>query len=76
MEKVRLNKFISHNTNFSRREADELLANGKVSVNGRVAKLGDEVSQNAGEKEGEKVRVNGRLIHQKKQFSAILYHKP
>ncbi len=76
MEKVRLNKFISHNTNFSRREADELLVNGKVSVNGRVAKLGDEVSQNAGEKDGEKVRVNGRLIHQKKQFSAILYHKP
>ena len=35
MEKIRLNKFISHNTNYSRREADELIKNGKVSINGR-----------------------------------------
>ena len=33
---MRLNKFISHNTGYSRREADELIKNGKVSVNGRI----------------------------------------
>ncbi|MBR6612440.1 MAG: rRNA pseudouridine synthase, partial [Campylobacter sp.] len=33
---MRINKFISHNTNYSRREADELLKAGKVSINGRV----------------------------------------
>ena len=26
---MRLNKFISHNTNYSRREADELIGQGK-----------------------------------------------
>jgi len=26
---MRLNKFISHNTNYSRREADELIGRGK-----------------------------------------------
>ena len=36
MEKIRLNKFISHNTNYSRREADELIKAGKVSIAGRV----------------------------------------
>ena len=29
MKKIRLNKFISHNTNYSRREADELIEKGK-----------------------------------------------
>ncbi|WP_265185071.1 S4 domain-containing protein, partial [Campylobacter fetus] len=33
---MRINKFISHNTNYSRREADELVKNGKVSVNNKV----------------------------------------
>ena len=36
MQKMRLNKFISHNTAYSRREADELIKQGKVSINGRV----------------------------------------
>ena len=29
MKKMRLNKFISHNTNYSRREADESIGQGK-----------------------------------------------
>ena len=35
-ETLRLNKFISHNTSYSRREADELIKEGKVKINGKV----------------------------------------
>ncbi len=32
-ELLRLNKYISHNTEHSRREADKLIAEGKVTIN-------------------------------------------
>jgi len=70
MEKTRLNKFISHNTNYSRREADELIKAGKVSIAGRVVSdLATSVD------EDDKVRINGRLIKLKKEFTVIVYHK-
>jgi len=69
MEKIRLNKFISHNTNYSRREADELIKNGKVNINGRV--VSDFIELNG----TEKVRINGRYIGKKKDFSVIVYNK-
>lgn len=70
MEKLRLNKFISHNTNYSRREADELIKNSKVSVNGRIVTDFIEVSYD------DKIRINKRLIGKKKEFSVIVYNKP
>lgn len=69
MQKMRLNKFISHNTNYSRREADELIKNGKVTINGRVVSDFVEVS------EEEKIRINGRIVKLKKDFTMIVYHK-
>ncbi|ASM36026.1 pseudouridine synthase [Campylobacter sputorum] len=69
MQKMRLNKFISHNTSYSRREADELIKNSKVSVNGRIINDFIEVS---GE---EKIRINGRLVKLKKDFTMIVYNK-
>ncbi|MGK0255653.1 MAG: 23S rRNA pseudouridine2605 synthase [Arcobacteraceae bacterium] len=55
--KTRLNKFISHNSRFSRREADELIKAGKVSIDGKV--IGDLAT-----KVGYKtiVKVNGRTV--------------
>ena len=55
--KTRLNKFISHNSRFSRREADELIKAGKVSIDGKV--IGDLAT-----KVGFKtiVKVNGRTV--------------
>ncbi len=35
-ELIRLNKFISHNSRFSRREADKLIEEGKVSIDGQI----------------------------------------
>jgi len=55
--KTRLNKFISHNSRFSRREADELIKAGKVSIDGKV--IGD-LSTKVGFKTV--VKVNGRTV--------------
>ena len=70
MQKSRLNKFISHNTSYSRREADELIKQGKVSVNGRVvSELATSVSDE------DKVKIGGRIVRLKKEFTVIVYHK-
>ena len=41
--KIRLQKHLSECGVASRRKAEELIENGKVRVNGRVAHLGDKV---------------------------------
>lgn len=70
IKKMRLNKFISHNTNYSRREADELIKDGKVTINGRV--VSDFIEVNG----TEKIRVNKRFVKEKKDFTIIIYNKP
>lgn len=71
-QKTRLNKFISHNSRFSRREADELIKAGKVSIDGKV--IGD-LSTKVSFKTI--VKVNGRTV--KVDFSrpstVIVYNK-
>ena len=68
---MRLNQYIAANTNYSRRAADELIKEGKVSIgNSVVTKLGTQY------KEGSPVYINGRKITQKDGFTAIVYHKP
>lgn len=57
----------------SRREMEDLIISGRVSVNGEPAHIGQRVGQN------DQVRVNGRLIARpnvKKPPRVILYHKP
>lgn len=68
---VRLNKFISETGFCSRREADKLIEQGKVTLNGRVGVLGDKVTS------GDKVEVGGRLIGvSKKPEIYLAFHKP
>ncbi|MBH0209494.1 MAG: 23S rRNA pseudouridine synthase F, partial [Nitrospira sp.] len=40
---MRINKFFTEQGICSRREADRLVESGAITVNGRVAKLGDRV---------------------------------
>ncbi|SUV68234.1 ribosomal large subunit pseudouridine synthase B [Bordetella avium] len=57
----------------SRREMEELIVAGRVSVNGEPAHIGQRVAAN------DQVRVNGKLISRpnaKKPPRVILYHKP
>ncbi|OZI21422.1 23S rRNA pseudouridylate synthase B [Bordetella genomosp. 9] len=57
----------------SRREMEELIVAGRVSVNGEPAHIGQRVAA------GDQVRVNGKLItrvNTRKPPRVILYHKP
>ena len=71
-EKIRLNKFISDSGYCSRREADKYIEQGHVTVNGKRAKLGDQVSLK------DKVQMNGNLIEAKKgdDFVFLAFNKP
>lgn len=53
---MRLNKYISDTGFASRREADRLIAEGRVTVNGQRAGIGAEAG------EGDEVRVDGNLL--------------
>lgn len=69
-EGTRLNKFISHNTKYSRREADEIIKAGKVKIKGKVVTdLATQVQK------GDKVYINNRFVHTKNEFTVIVYNK-
>ena len=63
---TRLNKFISESGICSRREADRFIEQGNVFINGKRAKIGDQV------RPGDKVKVNGRQIQAQTQEDVIL----
>ena len=67
---MRINKFISETGFCSRREADKLVADGKVTINGVVAELGSQAET------GDDVRVNGRPIADASKHVYILLNKP
>ena len=68
---MRLNKYISHNTKYSRREADRLIEEGEVTLNKKVLKdFGYEVE------EGDHIYVKGRLVKKSKEITVIVYNKP
>lgn len=66
---MRINKYLAAAGIASRRKCDELIAAGKVMVNGKVAILGAEVSDN------DVVSVNGRVVAlQEKEY--YILNKP
>jgi 23S rRNA pseudouridine2604 synthase len=69
---MRLNKFISETGMCSRRTADEWIARGRVTINGKRAELGSQVS------EGDEVRVDQRVVgaRKKKKKIYICLNKP
>ncbi|HAE41521.1 MAG TPA: pseudouridine synthase [Clostridiales bacterium] len=72
MDDIRLNKFISNSGYTSRRNADELIFNGMVTVNGIVVKEpGHQV--NPGH---DHVAVSGHPIVTQEDFIYIMLHKP
>lgn len=58
-EGVRINKFLSEVGYCSRREADKLLEQGRITINGNLPELGTKVLPT------DEVRVNGKLITEK-----------
>ncbi len=69
--KVRLQKFLAESGVASRRKSEELIADGKVKVNGKVASIGDKVDPKR-----DTVTVSGKKIVKRKEFTYILLHKP
>ena len=69
-ELKRLNKYISETGICSRREADTLIAEGKVTVNGTVAEMGLKVS------DADNITVNGKSLKAKPKRVYIAYNKP
>ena len=67
---IRVNKFFTQYGLCSRREADRAIEAGRVTVNGRVARLGDQVS------EGDTIALDGHTIAWRKAAVYIKYHKP
>ena len=69
---MRLNKYLSETGMCSRREADVWIASGRVSINGKRAELGTQVT------EGDEVRVDNRVVgtRKKKKKIYICLNKP
>ena len=67
----RINKFLSEVGYCSRRKADKLIDEGRVTINGEVPEMGTKIS------EDDEVRVNGELISAKKEKNVYLaFNKP
>ncbi len=68
---MRLNKYISHNTKYSRREADALIEAGEVTLNKQPLKeFGYDVQ------EDDHIYVKGKAIKVTNELTIIVYNKP
>lgn len=68
---MRINKFIAESGVASRRASDELIKDGYVKINGRIAKLGEEVDINS-----DSVTVKGKPVSLVKKFDYYIMNKP
>lgn len=68
---MRLNKFIAHATGMARREADEAISNGRISINGKVANIGQDV-----DKQSDIVKLDGKQIILPATTTVIMLNKP
>ena len=69
-EPVRLNKYLSEAGVCSRREADRLIADGRVTVDGRIAQTGMRVSP------GQEVRVGRKVVSKRDEMVVLAVNKP
>lgn len=68
---IRINKYLSQAGYCSRRQADRLLAEGKITINGKIPEMGTKVAP------GDEVRVAGKLIENKQEKPTyIAFNKP
>lgn len=70
MKNERLNKYLASCGICSRRDADKLIGEGRVSVNGQKASMGMQVS------DCDRILVNGKPVHGKDEKLVFAYNKP
>lgn len=69
-QSIRINKFFTEHGICSRREADRLIESGVITINGRVARLGDQVAST------DVIAREGRVIPWGNSHLYLKYHKP
>jgi len=69
--KIRLQKIIRDSTGISRRKAEMLISDGKVSINGEKAKLGDLADKGVDE-----ILLNGKPLISNEEQVYIMLNKP
>lgn len=68
---TRINKFLSEAGFCSRRAADRLLEEGRITINGKIPELGTKVEP------GDEVRVNGEVVRKgEEELVYIAFNKP
>ncbi|MBQ3665114.1 MAG: pseudouridine synthase [Lachnospiraceae bacterium] len=67
---LRLNKYLSDAGVCSRREADKLIAEGRVKINGKIAIMGQRVNK------GDQVEYNGKKLVLQEKLIMIALNKP
>ena len=70
---IRINKFLSEKGSYSRRGIDKLIQERRITVNGKVIKLGTKVNYD------DEIRIDGELSHnpkKKKKEIYLLFNKP
>ena len=73
MAEYRVQKVLADQGICSRREAERLIAAGKVKVNGHPVTLGDKMDPDY-----DKVMIDGKTVRivRKRQYTYIMLHKP
>lgn len=67
----RLNKFLALQLGISRRQADELIEKGRISINGKAAKLGERF------KEGDEIKLGEKIISKtREEKKYVIFNKP
>lgn len=69
-QQIRLNKFLAERLGVSRREADDLIAAGKVLINNKPAVLGAKIDKN------DKVCYNDKIVPFDTEFLYLAFNKP
>ena len=67
----RLNKFLALQLGISRRQADELIEKGRISVNGKTAQLGERF------KAGDEIKLGEKIISKtREEKKYVIFNKP
>ena len=67
---MRLNKFLANSLGISRREADELIAGGKVTVGKSVARIGEQISPD------QLIKIGNKIVKPLLKHTYLLFNKP
>ena len=67
---IRLNKFLAERLGVSRREADDLISSGQITVNGQIASLGNKVDAKS------IICYNNKTIPFETNYTYIAFNKP